>query len=308
MTSDARPRHGTPRWVKWFAGIVVVLIALMVVAVIFGEAEESDDVAPAAPTATEAVTPTTAITSVPTATPTPTPMPTPIVATCPDDRDLAGTEFSYLPAEQSLDEAVVDNCGRLAPRTAVCPLGYENAGREYTFDPNFTTDEDALNWNCGIEYRRGAWRVSTMRDEVDRRKVTSYAALPGRWIGDPSWIADDTPSLQIHCRAQGLAVFVHAGGYVGAMFGRGVPVEYSFDGRRAVAQEWNELLVDDSSSAGARLPKSETAGFVASLRAHSTAEFVFRIHAFDGTTYGTARFNLTGIELQVEPVLEACGW
>lgn len=52
MTENARPRYGTPRWVKWFAGIVVVLIALVVVAVIFGEAEESDDVAPAAPTAT----------------------------------------------------------------------------------------------------------------------------------------------------------------------------------------------------------------------------------------------------------------
>lgn len=305
MTSDARPRHGTPRWVKWFAGFVVVFIVLMVIAIIFAEGEDLDG---AAPTATEAVTPTTAMTSVPTATPTPTPAPTPIVATCPDDRDLAGTEFSYLPAEQSLDEAVGDNCGPLAPRTAVCPLGYENAGREYTFDPNFATDAEALNWNCGREYQRGAWRTGTFRDEVDRSKVTPYASLFGRWLGDPNWLADDAPLLQISCRPQGLAVFIHMGGFVGAAYGRGVPVEYSFDGRRAVTQDWSELIVGDSSSAGARLQDWRRTDFLASLRAHPTAEFVFRIYAFDGTTYGTARFNLTGIELQVEPVLEACGW
>lgn len=73
MTQNARPRYGTPRWVKWFAGIVVVLIAIVVVVGIFAETEESDDATPVAPTATEAVTPTTVVTSVPTATPTPRP-------------------------------------------------------------------------------------------------------------------------------------------------------------------------------------------------------------------------------------------
>ena len=73
MTQNARPRYGTPRWVKWFAGIVVVLIAIVVVAAIFAEGEESDDDVPVAPAATETVTPTTVVTSVPTATPTPRP-------------------------------------------------------------------------------------------------------------------------------------------------------------------------------------------------------------------------------------------
>lgn len=49
MTQNARPRYGTPRWVKWFAGIVVVLIAIVVVAAIFAETERADDDVPAAP-------------------------------------------------------------------------------------------------------------------------------------------------------------------------------------------------------------------------------------------------------------------
>lgn len=314
MTQNARPRYSTPRWVKWFAGIIAALIALVVVAVIFGAGEESDDAAPVAPvtavaTATEAVTvtpiPTATRPATPTSTPTPTATPDPVVGTCTERWDRAGEEFTYLPTEQTLSEAQEANCGTLAPVSSVCGTGYENSGDEYTFDPDETTAGVAQVRNCGKKYQRGLWRTGTFRDAVDPSDTTVYAQLPGRWVETPDWLLDDSPILYIQCRSDdGLVVYVTMGGYVGASYGRGVPVEYSFDGAQVVSHDWSEL----SSNEGAWLQEWRRSDFLARVRANPAAEMVFRIYAYDGTVHGTARFDLTGIELQVDPVLEACGW
>ena len=305
--------------------------------------EPSPSPATPTPTPTTAVGPHRAVQPPSPATPTPTPTPEPIVAICPDGRDHAGVEFTYQSTEQTFDEAVEVHCGTQAPRTAVCPDIYEDAGAEYTFDPDemtpnealdascgtlaprtavcpdgyakggaeYTFDPDdmtasaALAQNCGRRYERGAWRTGSYSDAVDRSKTTMYAHLSGRWIGIPEWTLDDSPALSIECRSNdGLVIYVTMGGYVGAAYQRGVPVEYSLNGSQFTSQDWSELNSDE----GAWLQAWRRADFISKLRTNSTAELVFRIYAFDGTVHGTARFYLTGIELQVEPVFEACGW
>ncbi len=278
----------------------------MVLVVIFAEDEESGDAAPAAPTATETATPTMAVTSVPTATPTPTPAPTPVVAICPDDWDLAGDEFSYYPAEKSRLDAISDHCGTLSPIEGVCPEDYRNAGNAYTFDPDDTSLETAVFANCGKRFQRGRWVTRSDRDVVDSSVTIKYAVLGGKWIGTPDWLADDEPTLAIGCSSKaGLQIAVFVGGYISAdIYTDVIKVEYSFNRTDAAEGAWNQSTSNDA----VVVPRQSRAHFVSKFRANSEDEFVIRFYQFDRSVYGTASFNLTGIELRVEPVFEACGW
>ncbi len=129
--------------------------------------------------------------------------------------------------------------------------------------------------------------------------------MAGRWIGEKDWLANDTPYLHIQCRSdEGLVVYINTGGYIGAAYRRGIPVEYSFDGESAQSEEWNEL----SSNEGVWLQAWRRGAFLSLLRANTEADMVVRVRDHNGAVYGTMRFPLTGIELQVEPVFKECGW
>ena len=307
------PSHATRRlFVKnWVIGAFVAIFAIGgMIACSSGAQEATPTVVPTptvTPTPTATLTPTVVPTPTSTPTPiaTPTPTPEPHTSTCSEVWDRAGEEFTYLPHRQTLAEARESSCGTLAPITKTCGVAYANSGTEYTFDPDEESANDVVARECGTAYKRGAWNTGTYTDSVDASVTTEYAQLAGRWIGDKDWLADDIPYLHVQCRSdEGLVVYVNTGGYIGASYRRGIPVEYSFDGQNAVQEDWNEL----ASNEGAWLQAWRRTDFVSRLRAHSTSKMVLRIRDHNGAVYGTMEFPLTGIELQVEPVFDACGW
>ncbi len=131
-----------PKWAKIVLGIFSALIVLIIIAGIFGQSDSDDQPAAVDETASPENTPTST-------SDTPVPTPTSRVGNCPPERDRAGVEFSYYPAEQSLADAQESNCGTLAPISSVCPDSYDHAGDEYTFDPDVITSEEAFTVNCG---------------------------------------------------------------------------------------------------------------------------------------------------------------
>ena len=189
--------------------------------------------------------------------------------------------------------------------TGHCPDNYELAGEHFTYD---ATDDrqTAAGDQCGRQYERGKWRTQHYRDDVTGESI-SLALLNGEWVGTKDWLNADSPEFGVQCTDNTLGIFVYTGGYVGALRNR-VPVVYSIGDEAGIEQNWHELIRGSESSAGAWMASGLRAGLVKRLRANTTADFTIRVYGYDGAPVGTAKFDLTGIELQVEDVLQACGW
>ncbi|WP_419911904.1 hypothetical protein [Candidatus Poriferisodalis sp.] len=235
-----------------------------------------------------------------------------VAAACPDNYEHAGEEYTFRVSNprpdgvHQVDLGVLESeCG---PRFVVaeCPDDYEHAGKEYAYLEDRTS---AQRKHCGKRFERGRWRVRTIDDPV-RGDIGSQAVLSGHWVGTPDWLADEVPQMGIQCQRDKLGVWVRTGGYVGAKYGRGVPVEYRL-GEWIVTEEWGELISGSDESAGAFIQSWQRREFVSRLReaaANTETTFTISITGYDGAKYGSARFDLTGIELRVEPILQECGW
>ena len=112
--------------------------------------------------------------------------------------------------------------------------------------------------------------------------------------------------MVVRCHSdEGLAIYIITGGYLSAnVRSDEIAVTYSFGGEQVATEGWNEAISNEA----AFVPRSNRGPFIQKLRNNSTAVFLIRLYQYDGDTYGTASFNLTGIEIQVEPVFAECGW
>ena len=194
------------------------------------------------------------------------------------------------------------------PAEGHCPANFERAGEHFTYFPALMDEGEAASLLCGQKYELGLWRIYDREDQVTGDSI-KVAYLYGRWLGEPDWGSADRPEMGVQCRDGRLGIFVYTGGYVGGT-GRNdyVPVVYSIGDTQGVEQNWRELISGSDSSAGAWMADGYRAGFLRRMRANTTSDFTIRIFGYDGAAVGTAQFDLTGIELRVEPVLEACGW
>ena len=204
---------------------------------------------PATPTATAIVAPEPTATATATSTPEPTPTPPPRAAVCPTTHDEARKEFTYLPSEQSFDEAVADNCGTRKPLTLICPSDWEHSGTEITYDPDEYGSTRAVPVKfCGEEYLEGEWRPFRGQDRVDRNVTWSGVYVTGRWIGDYQWAANDRPEMVVQCHSdRGLDIVIVTGGYLSANVRSDViAVTYSFGGEQVATDGWNESLDNEA--------------------------------------------------------------
>lgn len=196
----------------------------------------------------------------------------------------------------------------IAKATRHCPRTYELEGQHFTYYPWASTTEisEAMQAQCGRRYELGRWRTRDYTDTVTG-DTTKLAWMSGNWVGDKDWLNADFPEFGIQCRDNRLGIWVYTGGHVGAIRDR-VPVVYAIGDEAGIEQRWWELIRGTESSAGAWMADSYRGRFVQRLRDNPVADFTIRVFGYDGAAVGTATFNLTGIELQVEPVLEACEW
>lgn len=187
--------------------------------------------------------------------------------------------------------------------TAVCPQNYQNAGESYTFSPKTEMRQEAAARHCGRQNQKwGSWRSASWSDDIDRTLTYQAVSLIGKWIGNKSWIADPYPSFYIRCSSKGeFSMFIAVGGYVSGR-NDNVSVVYSFDQQNPIRTQWSESSNNESVFMRSMI------NVIAALRHHSESDFRVRIYEYDGSVYGTASFNITGIERQVEPVLAECGW
>ena len=212
-----------------------------------------------------------------------------------------------MPSEQSFAEAIDANCGTKAPLTFTCSSQWEHSGTEVTYDPDDYGSARAVAVKfCGNEYREGGWQAFTGRDRVDPSVTWSGVDLAGRWLGAYQRTADDRPELVVRCHSNlGLDILLRTGGYLAAGARSDViTVTYSFGGEQVATEGWQEAISNEA----AFVPRRNLGTFIQKLRNNSTAEFLIRLYQYDGDTYGTASFDLTGIELQVEPAFAECGW
>ena len=252
-------------------------------------------------TATASPAPTVASTPIPTpeATPAPTSEPTPVrvEAVCPDERDNAGDTFAHDPGASNELAAIREHCGTLKPTSDICPDGRRNAGDRYFYDPDDTSKSDAIARTCGPV---SVWQTGTRMDQLTG-SVQSVA-----WAGASEHDVDarGNPELWVVCDGGTLSAFVWFGGdYVTALYLDDlIPVAYRFDRDPLIEQGWLQSPDNDI----AIIPLNRRSVFVDGLRRSET--LVFRAWNYNGSVVGTITFNLTGIDADVEPVLQECGW
>ena len=161
---------------------------------------------------------------------------------------------------------------------------------------------DTRTRTIAVKVNRGAWLSGTGRDAVDASLTSKFAVLPGEWIGEPDWLADDEPRLFVRCTSKGKAdIIISVGGYLAANFRSDrIATDYSFDRGDMRTANWyesnnNEALFADS-----------TPRWAARLRQHPTSTFTIRIYDRGGDVYGIAMFELDGFAAVAEPVLQEC--
>ena len=269
----------------------------------------------AAPTATEAPSPAPYPSAAPTMEPSPIPNlppasvataePTPGLAqlTCFESRENAGLAFEYDPREFSRMEAVDHFCGQQAIKK-ICPETRYHSGKEYTHFPDERTAELSEAINCGSPVPQSAW---TTGEEVDRltgsrlSTATTIAVFHelGQWREDPAM----TVGCIIGNDRTTLLIGVWLGGeHISGDYNFRTDVAYRFNDGSVIEDVWdidgNELLL---------IPESDNQEFVRSLR--EDGELLLRVWTNVPLGYTQdVSFNLAGVDRDVEPVLQECGY
>ena len=267
---------------------------------------QPDPVVTAAPTAE----PTASPVPTPSATPAPTPVQIMEQAVCPETRENAGLEYDFAPRQFSEARAEDHFCGERTLFTRTCPSNRSKAGSVYTYSPSEHSTAAADAINCGAKVQKSAW---TTGEEVDRLTGSRFVVA----VNDSSdhnvdLTFTDDPRLLVGCvlsdNGSDLLVTMWFGnapvsGFGNSVVGFRVDVAYRFDNEPLVEQEWDH----DISGRIYVLPKDKIQKFVSSLE--RGRELVFRVwqNRLGEKTY-TATFDLTGVDRDVEPVLQECGY
>ena len=248
----------------------------------------------------------------------------------------AGLPYDYDPDKFSAEEAVEYFCGMQVTGTAgsevsaVCPDNRERAGLTYRYDPAEMATEEALFredlgddffekyigeggmaefLHCGEleattseRVPESAWTVDRGRDGVDRPYTDTI-------LHDYFGLSEN-PKLAVWCDESELLVAISVGtGRIIPTNGPFVELGYQFGnwGETEASgpyfeQDW---LGDSRTGAYAGLPPGSQSEFVRALRRYNQVSFAI-LSAGDGIS--TATFDLTGVDRDVEPVLQECGY
>ena len=193
-------------------------------------------------------------------------------------------------------------------RQGVCPSARENGGLAYEFDLDEMGWQEAVDSFCGPVPPPSAWITFTEIDELTGAQIM----FADSWAveHDVPWPYDrDTPFLRILCLSNDtnsdLAVFVDLGGmpvigYRDGLISRDAKVIYRFDDNPLIEDYWEvgdrELVI---------LYRNKYRSFVRSLR--GADNLILRAWAFRDEAY-TMTFDLAGVERDVDPVLQECGY
>ena len=153
----------------------------------------------------------------------------------------------------------------------------------------------------------GQWSFRTHVDEVDPSRVSKSAHLFGIWIGNPNSLANDAPLMQLFCQtnSQEWVIGIHVGGHLAEdRTYAGIPVEYSFSGQSYTREVWAEV----PSNKMAIVKPDDRGDFLTALVKNHSTTFVIRFHNFDETIFGTASFELRGVQAVIDELEEACAW
>lgn len=185
---------------------------------------------------------------------------------------------------------------------ATCPHNRERAGRSFSFDSRVMNRSDALSANCGAVIPPSAWNTRAEEDALTgKTSLTAYSESRDHDIDTYS----GDPWLSIGCfEGVDLVVAVWFGASLASDWRRGHEIQtaYRFNDGRLVEQYWDG---EPGPSDFALAPERYNRNFVASLR--DEGELVFRAFGAFGDTY-TITFDLTGVDRDVEPVLDECGY
>ena len=220
---------------------------------------------------------------------------------CPPRRENAGLAYDFDPRQLSHTEAEEFFCGERAINM-VCPESRYKAGEEYTHFPDKRTAELSEAINCGGTIPRSAWTrafgsdgaVSLLNETV----LHDYYGLLGK------------PELGISCIDNDLlvAIFIGAGRVVPST-GPFVPLGYQFgfwsDDDASGPYFQQDWLGDTRDGAFAGIFPGFVQDFVDAIRVYDQVSFAV-LSAGDGIN--TVIFDLTGVDRDVEPVLQECGY
>ena len=256
---------------------------------------------------------------------------------CPDSREHAGLAYTFDPSQISTFEAWDEFCGLAKARptavsevSATCPESRERAGLRFQYDPAEMAREEALIreemgedmferyigeggvadfLHCGElvtttpeRVPESAWTVDRGRDGVDRPYTDTI-------LHDYFGLREN-PKLAVWCDEGELLVAISVGtGRIIPTNGPFVELGYQFGnwGEAEASgpyfeQDW---LGDNRTGAYAGLPPGSQSEFVRALRRYEQVSFAI-LSAGDGIN--TVHFDLTGVDRDVGPVLQECGY
>ena len=235
-----------------------------------------------------------------------------VSAVCPEGSENADKRYMYDPSGTRNQARVrLQVCG-LIWQVDECPDNYEMAGTQFRWPHrlDYSSDlDEARTEHCGTEYKVGDWSKSSWGTELDNYSgsAVSLEAYRAEKM-DPE---DAVPILRIVCHDDTLAVLINWGGahVEGLPSTAGfrtdkVHVGYRFGDDNPVEKFWIA-----NNSERVFLERADRGAFVKSLR--STENGILVVDAVGGPhgdRIGTAWFDLTGITLSVEPIVQECGW
>lgn len=188
--------------------------------------------------------------------------------------------------------------------TGKCSDKRQNAGLEYEFDRSMMTRVEAADEFCGAI--RSAW---VRHDDVDRLTGVKLMYADSIAVEHDSELQFEAAVLRLLCvsdnQKSDLLIFVRPAGEFVTGFRNGVrspdaKVAYRFNNNRLVEDYWQV----DSAELLVQYPSTHRQ-FVRALR--NGGELIFRGWTSRDSAI-TMTFDLTGVDRDVEPVLDQCGY